>query len=136
VHNVKHISRLFYLQVAVIVPKNYTEFSDAGLSQLHNESIADPTVATDHFSFYTVVDRDSRFLLEFNYWIQAFLFKLVPCVLLTALTVMLIVAMHQANVRRMKLKSQVITRTDYSRTGSDLLLAGPTFRKKCGAPII
>ena len=110
-----------YLQVAVIVEKNYTGFSDAGSSQLHNESVAEPTVDMDQFSFYTVVDRDSRFLLEFNYWIQAFLFKLVPCALLTALTVMLIVAMHQANVRRMKLKSQVIThkRTRKAQTSAN-----------------
>jgi len=48
--------------------------------------------------------------LELNYWIQAFLFKLVPCILLTVLTVMLIFVMHQANRRRMKLKSQVFYR--------------------------
>jgi len=52
----------------------------------------------------------SRVLLELNYWIQAFLFKLVPCILLTVLTVMLIFVMHQANRRRMKLKSQVFYR--------------------------
>ena len=97
--------------MAVVEKKNYSEFSDAGSSHFQNESGAEQTAAdvssADHFSYYTVVDTDSRFLLEFNFWIQAFLFKLVPCVLLTALTVMLIVAMHQAHVRRMKLKSQV-----------------------------
>ena len=71
------------------------------------------------FSYYTVQDRDSWLLLQFNYWIQAFFFKLVPCILLTALTVMLIVAMHQANVRRMKLKSQVQTKSPQLKQMSD-----------------
>jgi len=102
--------RLFYLQVAVVVQKNYSDIiSDAGFNE--SEPTSEQTTAnlshTEQFSFYSVRDRDSRFLVEFNYWIQAFLFKLIPCVLLTALTVMLIVVMHQANVRRMKLKSQV-----------------------------
>jgi len=99
--------------MSVIVERNYTDVSETALSHYENasQSSDEPTTASpfhaDHFSYYTVADRDSKFLVEFNYWIQAFLFKLVPCVLLTALTVMLIVVMHQANVRRMKLKSQV-----------------------------
>lgn len=92
----------------MIAKQNYTESPDAGFLKDSQSSAEQTTMmAVDQFSYYTVKDRDSRFLLEFNYWIQAFLFKLVPCILLTALTVMLIVAMHQANVRRMKLKSQV-----------------------------
>jgi len=98
------------MQATVVVKKNYSEISDAGLSHLQNESQTTAGLfQMDQFSFYTVQDREIWFLLQFNYWIQAFFFKLVPCVLLTALTVMLIVAMHQANVRRMKLKSQVTT---------------------------
>jgi len=99
-------------QVTVVVKRNYTDVSDAGTasSSAENEthwtrSSADSEM--HQFVYYTVMDRDSRLLLEFNQWIHSFLFKLVPCILLTALTVMLIVVMHQANVRRMKLKSQV-----------------------------
>lgn len=55
--------------------------------------------------YYTVEDRTGIFN-TINYWIQAFFFKLIPCVLLTILTILLVVAMRQANVRRMKLKSQ------------------------------
>jgi len=93
-----------------VVKKNYSDISDAGTSHPQFDDAVQTTAAltpVDQFAYYTVTDRDSWFLLQFNYWIQAFFFKLVPCVLLTALTVMLIVAMHQANVRRMKLKSQV-----------------------------
>ncbi len=46
------------------------------------------------------------FLTTTNYWIQAFLIKLIPCVLLVVLTILLIIAMTRANKRRMKLKSK------------------------------
>jgi len=58
------------------------------------------------FEYYTVQDKEGAILSTFNYWIQALFIKLIPCFLLTVLTVMLVVAMHDANVRRMKLKSQ------------------------------
>ena len=59
-----------------------------------------------NFSYYTVKDKEEAILSTFNYWIQAVFIKLVPCFLLTVLTILLVVAMHDANVRRMKLKSQ------------------------------
>lgn len=57
--------------------------------------------------YYSVRDAKSFALLSHvNFWIQALLFKLIPCVLLTALTCFLISAMREANRRRCKLKSQ------------------------------
>ncbi|XP_069140712.1 G-protein coupled receptor dmsr-1-like [Argopecten irradians] len=41
-----------------------------------------------------------------NYWTQALLIKLVPCIMLTLLTLLLITAMHRAYKRRMALKNQ------------------------------
>lgn len=41
-----------------------------------------------------------------NYWVQAILIKLIPCVTLTILTIMLIIVMHRAYKKRLKLKSQ------------------------------
>ncbi|XP_076461655.1 G-protein coupled receptor dmsr-1-like [Babylonia areolata] len=41
-----------------------------------------------------------------NNWIQAIMIKLVPCIMLTTLTVLLIHAMHKAYRKRMRLKSQ------------------------------
>jgi len=99
--------------VAVVVKGNYSDVANDDVLRATSESqsVAEPTTVnlpdTEHFSYYTVADRDSRVLVKLNYWIQAFLFKLVPCVLLTVLTVMLIMVMHQANRRRMALKSQV-----------------------------
>ena len=57
--------------------------------------------------YYSVRDAESFALLSHvNFWIQALLFKLIPCVLLTALTCFLISAMREARRRRCKLKSQ------------------------------
>jgi G protein-coupled receptor 139 len=56
--------------------------------------------------YYTLVNEGNVLLNHFNYWIQAILFKLIPCVLLTTLTVLLLITMRQANARRAKLKSQ------------------------------
>ncbi|OWF42875.1 sex peptide receptor-like [Mizuhopecten yessoensis] len=41
-----------------------------------------------------------------NYWTQALLIKLVPCIMLTLLTLLLITAMHRAYKRRAALKHQ------------------------------
>ncbi|XP_014769347.1 G-protein coupled receptor dmsr-1 [Octopus bimaculoides] len=48
----------------------------------------------------------SHIIQTINNWVQAILIKLVPCVTLTILTIMLIVVMHKAYKKRMKLKSQ------------------------------
>ncbi|PVD30297.1 hypothetical protein C0Q70_09561 [Pomacea canaliculata] len=45
-------------------------------------------------------------LLKVNNWIQAILIKLIPCGMLTTLTILLIHAMHKAYRKRMLLKSQ------------------------------
>ncbi|XP_074641284.1 G-protein coupled receptor dmsr-1-like [Tubulanus polymorphus] len=49
---------------------------------------------------------EHSFVKDLNFWIQALLVKLIPCVGLTILTVLLILAMKKANQRRMHLKSQ------------------------------
>jgi hypothetical protein len=54
----------------------------------------------------TALARKHEIIVKINYWVQAIIFKLIPCILLTCLTIMLIVAMHNANKRRQKLKSQ------------------------------
>ncbi|KAH9513194.1 hypothetical protein Btru_034351 [Bulinus truncatus] len=43
---------------------------------------------------------------QINNWLQAILIKLVPCFMLTTLTLLLVHAMHKAYRRRLKLKSQ------------------------------
>ncbi|GAB1603891.1 sex peptide receptor-like [Argonauta hians] len=48
----------------------------------------------------------SDIIQTINNWVQAILIKLIPCVTLTILTIMLIIVMHKAYKKRMKLKSQ------------------------------
>ena len=58
---------------------------------------------------YTLDERHEgplKVIGKVNYWIQAFLVKLIPCFMLTILTLLLIVAMHRAHKRRMALKNQ------------------------------
>ena len=59
-------------------------------------------------TYYMFIDSalSATFVNTINYWIQAFLIKLIPCVLLTVLTCLLLLAMHRAKRRRMRLKSQ------------------------------
>ncbi|XP_060069535.1 G-protein coupled receptor dmsr-1-like [Ylistrum balloti] len=54
------------------------------------------------------VRKDGAFVVinSVNYWTQALLFKLVPCIMLTLLTLLLITAMHRAYKRRVALKNQ------------------------------
>ena len=49
--------------------------------------------------FYDIINK-------MNYWVQATCVKLIPCVMLTLLTILLIIAMHQAHKKRMTLKNQ------------------------------
>lgn len=53
-----------------------------------------------------VDDEGKPLVYTANSWLQAILFKIIPCAMLTILTCLLIHAMHQAHKRRMKLKSQ------------------------------
>ncbi|XP_064630006.1 G-protein coupled receptor dmsr-1-like isoform X2 [Lineus longissimus] len=54
----------------------------------------------------TALAAEHDIIVKINYWVQAIIVKLIPCFLLTCLTIMLILAMHNANKRRQKLKSQ------------------------------
>lgn len=47
-----------------------------------------------------------RILVNVNNWLQAILIKLIPCFMLTTLTLLLVHAMHKAYRKRLKLKSQ------------------------------
>ncbi|ESO98420.1 hypothetical protein LOTGIDRAFT_114444 [Lottia gigantea] len=62
-----------------------------------NETIYNPTVVTGEAA---------DIIKQTNSLIQAVLFKLLPCAMLTTLTILLIHAMHKAYRKRMRLKSQ------------------------------
>lgn len=70
--------------------------------------ICDPKTNT-YETIHTIEYRSGkefRVLENVNYWVQAIFVKLIPCIMLTILTVLLIVAMHRAYKKRMALKNQ------------------------------
>ncbi|CAL1530099.1 unnamed protein product [Lymnaea stagnalis] len=72
------------------------------------------------FRYYHPIPRTSnqaaKINQQINYWIQAILIKLLPCVMLTTLTLLLVAAMHKAYRKRLKLKSQG-RKAESDRTG-------------------
>ena len=112
-HRAKIAIAACFVSTAVICIPNYL-VTTAGRG-LSNETIAvwnatsgNHTTYIRQFRYYNLAMSSlaEPFLYKFNYWIQAFLFKLIPCVLLTILTILLIIAMTRANQRRVKLMSQ------------------------------
>lgn len=99
-----------YVTTTIICIPNYlvtTTAKDESKCPAMNATLP-PLNETKRCAFYRFNNTDisEPFLNNFNYWIQAFLIKLIPCALLTILTILLIFAMHEANQRRMALKSQ------------------------------
>ena len=103
--NAKIVIALVYIFSAVICIPNF-------LSSFYfkNPYPKEPQPNVSSFDYYTIdvsdIVKKNRTLEQWNYWIQAFLIKLLPCALLTILTILLIIAMTKANKRRMQLKSQ------------------------------
>ncbi|CAH1782574.1 unnamed protein product, partial [Owenia fusiformis] len=85
--------------VANVGPKFYTSVKEIN-----------GTNVTIHENIWTILDSNlakaQPILIRLNYWIQALFIKIIPCILLTVLTIVLIVAMNEASKRRMRLKSQ------------------------------
>ena len=82
-----------YISTAIICIPNYLSTKITSMQSDDNETI------------YSL-DATTPLVNRINFWFQAMLIKLIPCGLLTILTILLIHAMHKANQRRMKLKSQ------------------------------
>ena len=103
--NAKIVIAFVYVFSSVICIPNF-------LSTTHRKNIYPPKPQPNvsSFEYYGVSSSDivlsNPALEKWNYWIQAFLIKLIPCALLTILTILLIIAMTKANKRRMQLKSQ------------------------------
>ena len=78
------------------------------LVEAYNATIGNHTKESPAFTYYdfSPTDISEPHIMKLNYWIHTLAIKLIPCILLTILTVLLIIAMHQAAKRRMKLKSQ------------------------------
>lgn len=69
----------------------------------------------NHTFWYIDVRKDTpgyQFLKNFNLWTQAFLVKLIPCFLLTVLSILLIKQMKDAEKRRKKLLKKSLTKAE------------------------
>ena len=78
-----------------------------GTVQVPYDTLETPAALTSPSrGFYYPDYYPSHALQNFNYWTQAIIIKLVPCGMLTTLTLLLLHAMHQAYQKRLKLKAQ------------------------------
>ncbi len=105
--NAKIVIFLVYLLSGILCIPNYMA---TAITKSTYEKQATEHHTAISFEFYefcsSYIAKASPALDTINYWIQAFLIKLIPCGLLTVLTILLIIAMTKANKRRMQLKSQ------------------------------
>jgi G protein-coupled receptor 139 len=90
---------LVYLVTLLVCIPNFVTISVQG----HPKEMANGTIIIwiVNFKLETPVD---RFLTNFNFWIQATLVKLVPCVGLTILSILLVRTMKKAESRRRNLQ--------------------------------
>ena len=97
-----------YISTTIICVPNYLVNSIASYTKevpISTEQNNSAMVNKTYYNF-ALTDDSKQVLNTFNYWIHACLIKVIPCLLLTVLTILLVLAMHDANKRRMKLKSQ------------------------------
>ncbi|KAK0052065.1 G-protein coupled receptor 139 [Biomphalaria pfeifferi] len=89
----------------VVQEVNSTSWSFTDTSTVVPSKISNP----DNVYYYPTLRQSSKadeVLIQINNWIHAILIKLIPCFLLTVLTLLLIHAVHKAYRKRLKLKSQ------------------------------
>ncbi|KAH3787806.1 G-protein coupled receptor dmsr-1-like [Dreissena polymorpha] len=67
------------------------------------------------FSFHQRNHGPYVYIFDMNYWIQSILIKLVPCVLLTILTIMLILGLRKAHQNHVQVKSQGMRKDDVEK---------------------
>ena len=109
--NAKTTILLIYMTSVIICIPNYM------ITSVQEANCVNRDQNISSFVYYHF--KDSQMMMKkpmlnkFNYWIQAFCIKLIPCVLLTIVTILLIMAMTKAYQRHMRLKPQ--DRSDHVR---------------------
>ncbi|XP_052228454.1 G-protein coupled receptor dmsr-1-like [Dreissena polymorpha] len=76
------------------------------------------TVSGENETVYTFEERNYGpylYIFDMNYWIQSILIKLVPCVLLTILTIMLILGLRKAYKNHQQIQSQGLRNNDVEK---------------------
>ncbi len=102
--NAKTAILLIYMMSVIICIPNYM-ITSVQESYYNNKGLNFSSFVYYHFKDSQMTMK-KPVLNKFNYWIQAFCIKLIPCVLLTIVTILLIMAMTKAYQRHMRLKPQ------------------------------
>lgn len=98
------IAIVMSLTVIICIPN----FIINNMKEIKNTTLTENGTFTTEiiYSFAYREGENYAVLSDINYWIQALLFKLIPCLMLTLLTILLITAMHRAYKKRMALKQR------------------------------
>ena len=94
-------------ELAPLLVRNYSNASMEPSIETISTQMGENICVRRFLKFYTISAWEWAVphIVKINSWIQAFVIKLIPCVLLTMLTILLIIAMHRARQRSLKLKS-------------------------------
>ncbi|KAL3863452.1 hypothetical protein ACJMK2_005206 [Sinanodonta woodiana] len=105
VKNAKIVILIIYVSAVIVCIPNYISYN-------YQEKIVNRTDVVTNTTYseiiYDVKHRNEgpyRALFDTNYWLQSMLIKLIPCALLTVLTICLITGMQRAYIKRKALKS-------------------------------
>ena len=100
-HRAKIAVFLVYIVTLLVCIPNFVTITVRG----HATSHTNGTIYVWIVDFKTETEID-KFVYNFNFWIQAIVVKLVPCVGLTILSILLVRTMKEAESRRKKLRTQ------------------------------
>lgn len=86
------------------------DFGDVNMCKTTFNTTSNLSVVTSRDRIYRWEPREGSSAFAFNaslnFFVQASLMKIIPCIMLTLLTILLVVAMHRAYKRRMALKNK------------------------------
>jgi len=107
IQHAKMVILVVYISaVLVCIPNYISNYWKATVQDIGNE--ANVTL----YTFTTRRDGIFQSISDLNYWVQSILIKLVPCFLLTVLTILLISALRKAHKHHVQLKSQGMGKAD------------------------
>lgn len=97
------------VSIILCVP-NYFLYQVKNLKEFYQPEINGTRNLTDSLNGYWIeksdLVRDSPLYQPITFWIYGVIIKIAPCILLTILSTLIIMTMHQASIRRKRLLSQ------------------------------
>jgi len=114
IHHAKCVIAVIYISAVVVCIPNY-------ISNYWNyANVTQGNVTETIYEFSQRRDGVYLYIFDLNYWVQSILIKLLPCFLLTVLTIMLITALHRAHRHHVQLKAQNLRRDDMEKHNEHL----------------